>query len=178
MTPFHRPKKWNGRFFKNIDLDKLGLTIFLGHGGDPCPLLSSSRHNPTQIPHADEDGDILMEPEVGEADWEDEIRVGFVGDRLQFVHTTGLFSRRVRRCSCPDQDGIVTPFDIQLLQGQFYPATAERPSTAFTFGVLDEFAMDALECKTAGMTFLSKLRRLTDPIFPLSTPVRTCIDLL
>ncbi|KAJ7831818.1 hypothetical protein B0H14DRAFT_2592383 [Mycena olivaceomarginata] len=118
-----------------------------------------------------------MEPEGEEADWEDEIRVGFVGDRLQFVHTTGLFSRRVRRCSCPDQDGIVTPFDVQLLQGQFYPATAERPSTAFTFGVLDEFAMDALECKTAGMTFLSKLRRLTDPIFPLSTPWRNLANL-
>ncbi|KAJ7882982.1 hypothetical protein B0H14DRAFT_2565062 [Mycena olivaceomarginata] len=141
----------------------------------PATLFLSSRSD-TNTP-CRRRRDILMEPEGEEADWEDEIRVGFVGDRLQFVHTTGLFSRRVRRCSCPDQDGIVTPFDVQLLQGQFYPATAERPSTAFTFGVLDEFAMDALECKTAGMTFLSKLRRLTDPIFPLSTPWRNLANL-
>jgi hypothetical protein len=70
-----------------------------------------------------------------------------------------------------DENGTATPQDIQLLQAQFYPATAERPSTAFTFRVLDEFSLDALECKTAGMTFLSKLRRLTDPVFPLSTKV-------
>ncbi|KAF8206627.1 hypothetical protein K438DRAFT_1577420, partial [Mycena galopus ATCC 62051] len=36
-SPFHSPKKWNGRFFEKIDLDELGLTIFLGHHGRPCP---------------------------------------------------------------------------------------------------------------------------------------------
>ncbi|KAJ7705157.1 hypothetical protein B0H14DRAFT_2181909, partial [Mycena olivaceomarginata] len=41
--PFHCPKKWNGKFFKKIDLDKLGLTIFFGHGGDPCPSISDCR---------------------------------------------------------------------------------------------------------------------------------------
>ncbi|KAJ6556078.1 hypothetical protein B0H19DRAFT_896785, partial [Mycena capillaripes] len=38
-SPFHRPAKWTGKFFKKIDLDKLGLTIFFGHGGDPCPSI-------------------------------------------------------------------------------------------------------------------------------------------
>ncbi|KAJ6597910.1 hypothetical protein B0H10DRAFT_1727776, partial [Mycena sp. CBHHK59/15] len=32
-SPFHRIKRWNGKFFKKTDLDKIGLTIFLGHEG-------------------------------------------------------------------------------------------------------------------------------------------------
>ncbi|KAJ7096179.1 hypothetical protein C8R44DRAFT_835289 [Mycena epipterygia] len=59
---------------------------------------------------------------------------------------------------------------MQLLEANFYPSTSERPSTAFTFNVLDEFSIDTLECKTAALSFLSKLRRLTDRVFPLSTP--------
>ncbi|KAJ7851939.1 hypothetical protein B0H14DRAFT_2581172 [Mycena olivaceomarginata] len=59
-TPFHRPKKWNGKCFKKVDLDKLGLTIFFGHGGDPCPLLSDHSGVPTSQP-LDGDGDLDME---------------------------------------------------------------------------------------------------------------------
>ncbi|KAJ6610849.1 hypothetical protein B0H10DRAFT_1759435, partial [Mycena sp. CBHHK59/15] len=36
-SPFYRIKRWNGKFFNKTDLDKIGLTIFLGHGGSPCP---------------------------------------------------------------------------------------------------------------------------------------------
>ncbi|KAJ7899530.1 hypothetical protein B0H14DRAFT_2331726, partial [Mycena olivaceomarginata] len=64
---------------------------------------------------------------------------------------------------------LVSP-DLQLLDARIYPATPDKPSTAFTFNVLEEFALDSLECKTAALTFLSKLRRMTNPIFPLSTP--------
>ncbi|KAJ7874044.1 hypothetical protein B0H14DRAFT_2343857, partial [Mycena olivaceomarginata] len=142
-SPFHSQKKWNGRFFEKIDLDKLGLTIFLGHHGRPCPQLTP----------------------------DDNVRTGFVGERLKFGHTTGLFSCRVRWCECLDQEGSPTPPHVQLVQSCFYPATEERPTTVFTFNLLDEFLIDALECKTAAMTFLAKLRRLTDLVFPLSTPV-------
>ncbi|KAF7357067.1 hypothetical protein MSAN_01300700 [Mycena sanguinolenta] len=101
--------------------------------------------------------------------WED-IHTSFVGDRLRFVHTTGIFSRRVRWCCCRDEEGKTIPTDLQLLDSRMYPATSNRPSTVFTFNVLDEFSLDALECKTAALTFLSKLRRITNPLFPLSTP--------
>jgi CxC2 like cysteine cluster associated with KDZ transposases len=168
-SPFHQPKKWNGRCFRKVDLDKMGLTIYLGHSGDPCPLLSDHRAVPLHTP--DRDGDIDME-DLNDMAWVDEDRPAFVGDRMRIVDTTGIFSRRVRWCCCPDEDGNPVPFDLQLLDAEIYPATSDRPSTAFTFNVLDEFAMDALECKTAALTFLSKLRRLTDPVFPLATPVR------
>ncbi|KAJ7457161.1 hypothetical protein B0H11DRAFT_2199920 [Mycena galericulata] len=169
-SPFHHPKKWNGRFFKPLDLDKMGLTLFFGHGGKPCPTLS--QHTDPGPSHIDEDGDIVMEDPDPNADgWEDEVQTGFIGDRLRLVHTTGIFSRRVRWCGCMGKDGLVMPQDMQLLEAQFYPATSDRPSTAFTFNVLDEFAIDTLECKTAALSFLSKLRRLTNPVFPLSTPM-------
>lgn len=154
-----------------MDLDGIGLTIFFGHGGNPCPHLSPL--NPTATPSTiDDDGDIAMAATPDEVEgWEDEVRTGFVGDRLRFVDTTGIFSRRVRWCSCVGEDGLAIPPDIQLIDTHFYPATSDKPSTAFTFNVLDEFAIDALECKTAAMSFLSKLRRLTDRVFPLSTAV-------
>ncbi|KAJ6610964.1 hypothetical protein B0H10DRAFT_1810661 [Mycena sp. CBHHK59/15] len=112
-TPFHQVKVWNGKFFKKVDLDVIGLTIFLVHG-----------------------------------DREDEVQHGFVGDRLQMVDTTGIFSRRVRWCECAGEDGLMVEHDMQLLKAHFYPATSDRPSTAFTFNVLDEFAIDPPECKT------------------------------
>ncbi|KAJ7929798.1 hypothetical protein B0H13DRAFT_1595925 [Mycena leptocephala] len=86
---------------------------------------------------------------------------------MRFVYVTGIFVRRVRWCCCPDQDGNLVSPNLQLLDAWIYPATSDKPSTAFTFNVLEEFALDSLECKTATLTFLSKLRRMTNPIFPL-----------
>ena len=173
-SPFHRPRKWNGRYFKKIDLDHIGFTIFLGHGRRPCPNLPR-RANYTAAPHSvDEDGDVLMDAD-GEEGWEDEVQTGFIGDRLRIADTTGIFERRVRWCCCVAEAGAVIAHDIQLLDAHLYPATSGRPSTAFTFNVLDEFVIDALECKTSAMSFLSKLRRLTDRVSPLSTAVRESI---
>ncbi|KAF8141809.1 hypothetical protein EV363DRAFT_1151130 [Boletus edulis] len=45
-----------------------------------------------------------------------------------------------------------------------------RPQTVFTFAVLDEFLIDALECKTSASSFYFKLRRLTNNAFPDSVP--------
>jgi hypothetical protein len=169
-SPFHRIKIWNGCFFKKHDLDALGLTIFLGHGGEPCPNLSYDGHCPGN--HAeDADGDVIMNDTInGDEEWQD-VPFGFVGDRVRVVNTTGIFSRRVRWCECQGDDGAIVAQDMQLLEHQLYPATSDRPSTVFTFNVLDEFIIDSLECKTSAWTFLAKLRRLTDAVFPLSTPV-------
>ncbi|KAJ7833450.1 hypothetical protein B0H14DRAFT_3142595 [Mycena olivaceomarginata] len=167
ISPFHHPKKWNGRYFKKVDLDKLGLTIFFGHGGDPCPMLST--YTATHTSQTPEDEDISM-GDLESNEWEDQVRTGFIGDRMRFVDSTGIFSRRVRWCCCPQNDGGMLSQDLQLLSARIYPATPGKPSTGFTFTVLEGFWLDALECKTAAMNFLSKLRRLTNRVFPLSVP--------
>jgi CxC2 like cysteine cluster associated with KDZ transposases len=37
-TPFHRVKRWNGRFMEETALSKLGLTLYFGHEGSACPV--------------------------------------------------------------------------------------------------------------------------------------------
>ncbi|KAJ7315610.1 hypothetical protein DFH08DRAFT_715438 [Mycena albidolilacea] len=166
-SPFHCPKKWNGKCFKKVDLDKLGLTIFFGHGGDPCPMLPTYTAMCTS--QTQDDGDITM-ADIDSNEWEDEVHTGYIGDQMRFVDSTGIFSRRVRWCCCPHNDGEKLSPDLQLLGAQIYPATSGKPSTGFTFNVLEDFWLDALECKTAAMSFLSKLRRLTNRVFPFSVP--------
>lgn len=38
-SPFHRVRVWNGETFAKSSLRKTGLTLYLGHGGRPCPQL-------------------------------------------------------------------------------------------------------------------------------------------
>ena len=39
---FHRVEKWNGRFFQKGALWQVGVKIYLGHGGKPCPKSGSA----------------------------------------------------------------------------------------------------------------------------------------
>jgi hypothetical protein len=83
------------------------------------------------------------------------------------VDVIGVFHHRVQWCCCHDAE----PPYAQLLRLGLYPASIERPETAFTFSVLDYFHIDALECKTSASNFYNKLRRLTNSIFPHEVPV-------
>lgn len=83
------------------------------------------------------------------------------------VDVSGVFHHKLRWCSCQDAD----PSYAQLLRLGLYPASTERPQTAFTFSLLDYFHIDALECKTSASNFYNKLRRLTNSIFPHHVPV-------
>ncbi|KAF4580711.1 hypothetical protein EYR38_002997 [Pleurotus pulmonarius] len=60
-----------------------------------------------------------------------------------------------------------------LLQARLFPATSDRPSTAFTFEVLDELHLQRIECKTASSNFYNLLRRKTDFNSPLDIPDRS-----
>jgi hypothetical protein len=83
------------------------------------------------------------------------------------VDVIGVFHHRLRWCSCQGAE----PLYAQLLRLGLYPASIERPETAFTFSVLDYFHIDFLECKTSANNFCNKLRRLTNNIFPQEVPV-------
>jgi len=83
------------------------------------------------------------------------------------VDVLGVFQHRLRWCQCQQAE----PAYAQLLRLGLYPASIERPETAFTFSLLDYFHIDAVECKTSANNFFNKLRRLTNSLFPHDVPV-------
>jgi hypothetical protein len=161
LLPFHRIEQWNGKYFARTTLHKHGYIIHLGHGGRRCP------HNIDDAEWVDvEDGlgrlDLEEDPQLDSAMPDGEVSI---------VHTTGVFRHRVRWCGCDNAPDKAT----QLFQMQLFPASLQRPSTAFTFDSLDYFYIDAMECKTAAASFSSKIRRLTNNAFPHMVPV-SCQD--
>ncbi|KAK0429521.1 hypothetical protein EV421DRAFT_1658863, partial [Armillaria borealis] len=48
-SPFHRIKKWNGRFFEKTSLKELGFVLCLGHSGYACLNQRPSAYRPMII---------------------------------------------------------------------------------------------------------------------------------
>jgi hypothetical protein len=94
--------------------------------------------------------------------------------KIVVVASTGIFERSVKWCTCPN----APEKHIQLLRSRLFPATFINPKTAFTFEVLDDFRLDALECNTSALNFMSKLTRRTNETFPGIVPVCTSCVLL
>ena len=82
---------------------------------------------------------------------------------LTIAASTGIFMQTVRWCQCASNSDQYVQL---LLWAKLFPASFINLKTAFTFEVLDHFRIDALECKTSAMTFISKLRCLTNEAFP------------
>ena len=166
--PFHHLKRWNGTFFDWQDLGDLGSVIYLGHDGIPCPGHVSQETL--------DDAHLWDEEDADEEVSDEELLLGMDDspvlnrDGIIFVDQTGIYKRRVQWCICPN----APPFHIQLLRMRFFPASLKRPLTAFTFDVLDQFNVEAMECKTAARNFYSKLQRMTNNSNPFSVPVSYC----
>ena len=91
------------------------------------------------------------------------------GDRkMTVIHVNGVFEHCVRFCRCQES----LSEHEQLFQHKLFPATFDRPETAFTLDVLDYYGIDAMECKTSAQSFFQKLRRVTNNAFPDEVPVR------
>jgi hypothetical protein len=167
--PFHRISQWTGTFFQDTSLTKIGLEVHLGHGGDACPNCAESDHDILNWNDVDDGAD-----DVDNSDFPEESAIPIVTDRstTTIVDKSGVHLICIRYCECP---GAVT-HDKQLFEMGMFPASFNRPKTAFTFAVLDDFLLDNLECGTSAMNYYSKLRRLTSSIFPLLVPV--CIQVL
>ena len=87
---------------------------------------------------------------------------------MTFVDITGVHFLPVRFCSCSN----APPRYIQLLRYGLYPVSYDRPQTAFTFRVLDDFDLDNLETKGTAQRYYAKLCRLTNNAFPHAVPDR------
>lgn len=166
--PFHRIQKFVDGCFEHYDLDMLGLVL------DICPhtggCLTNRSPSAGHIPGNPSDDD----------EWEDDdnhsdndINIGQSGpeylnlNKIVVIASTGILKRSVQWCKCPN----APEKHIQLLRSRLFPATFTNPKTAFTFDVLDDFRLDALECNTSALNFMSKLARRTHPIFPGAVPV-------
>jgi hypothetical protein len=161
-NPFHNLQLWNGKFYQSTTLRDQGYIVYLGHGGRPCPhFRQQSNPSPWSDLGAMEDmfghgeGDTIYDTQLGLSN-------------LVIVHSTGVYSHRVSWCQCP---GAEMDRHLHLLKARLFPASITRPQSAFTFDVLDNFLIDALECKTSAMSFYQKLRRFTNNAFPHKIPV-------
>ena len=133
-------------------LEPGGVCLHLGHGGEPCPADHTGRdEQETEPGNSDEDEEDGADG-VPLAGWEKHD-----GWCLVIINTLGVHQLRISWCQCSTAE---EPH-IQLLRNRFFPASVKRPSTAFTFSLLDYFHIDSVECKTSALSFFSKLRRLT-----------------
>ena len=157
--PFHSIEKWTGEFFKKTSLHAEGFILHLGHGGLCCPANITS---PGTGFETAEDGEWDEDEEVLLEGWEPrDTRT------LVIIDVSGVYQLIISWCCCQD----APDHGMQLFQHRLFPASTSRPSTAFTFAVLEYFHVDAVECKTSASNFSNKLRRLTDFSNPQSVPV-------
>ena len=156
--PLHSIEKWTGEFFKKTSLNAEGFILHLCHGGSRCP----ANLTPAAKPEAAEDGGYNEGDEVLLEAWEPRDTKTLVIVDISRVHQL-----IVSWCHCQDSPDHAT----QLFENDLFPASTTRPSTAFTFAVLEYFHVDAVECKTSASNFFNKLRRLTDFSNPQSVPV-------
>ncbi|KAG1847237.1 hypothetical protein F4604DRAFT_1884051 [Suillus subluteus] len=160
-NPFHWISQWNGQFFEQSCLAQAGLVIHLGHDGKQCPALADRWDLFEGDEHEDqlepEDLPFVSGPEFQPKE-----------NTMVIIDKSGVHRLEIRCCDCPNA---LSP-DIQMFRHGFFPASFNRPKTAFTFRVLDDFLLDNLECGTSAMNYYSKLRRMTSSMFPHLVPDR------
>ena len=88
--------------------------------------------------------------------------------RMVVVHTNGYHDFSVQFCACYSAPREA----IQLSNAQLFPATIQRPQTAFSFALLDHFHQSTLSSKKALQDYHDGLVKLTEPVFPQRVPVR------
>jgi len=168
--PFHRIQAWNGEYWEAGDLDKLGLVIAMGHGGELCPCGGNKTQDKTNIfPRNRQslyEGSDNPFIQVQESNSES-TSVNPGNTRVVIVASTRIWTRTVVWCNCPTAE----ERNIQLFRMHMFPASFKQPSTAFTFDVLDHYHIDAMECKTPASSFHRKLKRFTNDAFPGQVPV-------
>jgi hypothetical protein len=177
-------ENWTGTHFKQAWLCQVGVEIHLGHHGNPCPCRSDGGADGGLVDAAgngaggnageDEDDEDYIDVSGDEEEDLMEDVIGAHGlprltgeDVCVVVDKSGVHRLRVRPCICSTGAAL----DLQFIDMGLFPASLKKIRTAFTFGVLDDFRMDNLECKTAGSRYFNKLKRLTSNAFPHSVPV-------
>ncbi|KAK7687212.1 hypothetical protein QCA50_009717 [Cerrena zonata] len=82
--------------------------------------------------------------------------------KLVVGDVNGFHEVHIQFCDCPLEDGSVSYNWQQLLQIGWFPATQDRPTTAFTFDLLNFLHQLNLQAKTSLHDFHKALWRMTD----------------
>ncbi|KAI6156685.1 hypothetical protein BKA82DRAFT_4345750 [Pisolithus tinctorius] len=164
--PFHRIQQWTGDFYEESTLHMTGVWLHLGHGGAPCPhaIAPAQQAAGEPLPMDDQEWEDVEDIEENPK----HLRPPAGSRYLTVVDVTGVHFIVVNWCECETAEARY----IQLLRAKLFPSTFEKPSTAFTFAVLDDFLRDNLECGMSSMNYYSKLRRITSSVFPHLVPDR------
>lgn len=134
LLPFHSAEKWNGSHFERVALGSIavGVKLFLGHEGAPCPALAVS----------------------GTAEDRD-------GKEMTIAHLNGHHVVRVVRCLCrgarSDEQGILR----QLLRARLFPGTLTRPTTAYTLELMEHWHLESLQSKKSTWDYWQALCQKT-----------------
>ncbi|KAI0708306.1 hypothetical protein C8Q76DRAFT_770330 [Earliella scabrosa] len=148
LNPLHRIEYWTGTHYEQSWLRTLGVRVALGHSGADCPTQRRWERSSSAASRS--------------------VKTSSSPLMMVVVDVSGVHELPFVFCSCADAESR----DLQLLRMGYYPATARRPRTVFTFRVLDDFLLTNKECKTAAMNYYNKLRRITDDTFPHAVPDR------
>jgi CxC2 like cysteine cluster associated with KDZ transposases len=171
--PFHCIQTWNGHFFEKSDLLAQQLTLDLCHYPDDCPSDPLNVETPMMF-EADisDKGDKCPKADYPSNSFTSTNASG-LRSKLLIVSSTGIFHCFIQWCHCTKS---LAQYTQLLLCAKLFLASFKNLKTAFTFEVLDHFHVNALECKTAAMNFMSKIQCITDEAFPSHVPVRylTC----
>ncbi|KAH6913566.1 hypothetical protein BKA70DRAFT_1218492 [Coprinopsis sp. MPI-PUGE-AT-0042] len=156
-NPFHRVEVWNKTHFTPTWLWRTGLTVSLCSDRQCSPSLDGL----TDIRGLPDPGDITFGAKPLFRVASDSVR------SLTVVHTNGIHHILAAFCCCASHEGGEPhPQDTQLLRASLYPASDKDVRTVFTFAMLDHYLLDNLECYTSSLHFFSKLKRLTNEVYP------------
>ena len=148
-----------------------GTSAFAEHGGFSDNDGPAEMHNLSQDGDRDTDDEDLDFDTAGLSSGEMRVPKGSDGRGnvwMTLVDITGVHFLPVHFCTCPN-----APLRyIQLLRHALYPVSYDRPQTAFSFRVLDDFDLDNLETKGTAQRYYAKLCRLTNNAFPHAVPDR------
>jgi CxC2 like cysteine cluster associated with KDZ transposases len=85
----------------------------------------------------------------------------------------GIHSTRLAFCRCTQSGDHVD----QLLSARIFPASMVRPTTGFTFKLLETFHLDCLQSKKSAYDYIGALRRRTNNAFPDDVPVSRTLQI-
>ena len=160
---------------KSVDLYRCRRCFHTPQYCESCIISSHSRNPHHGIERWDRVRRIWMSTNIGELGAI--IYLGHAGAQcpsivprvrdMTIVHEGGVHKFSVRFCTCDS----TAKDHVQLLEARLWPATWSIPSTAFSFGVLEQFQLLSVKCTISAHDFFAYLSAATDSDFPADVTV-------